>query len=277
MPAAAQHFLAPVERDAFERDGYILVRGALDAATLRDLRTVANREDQRFRTEPAVGPHHVLNRHDLVGRDPAWLELVDLPTTFHKVWGLLGWHIQLFHTQLIVTPPAPSGAPAGSYGWHQDNNRMSLDLETVPQPRVSLKVGYFLTDVNEPGVGNLCVVPGSQRRGRPALGEGEMPEGAVEVLADAGDAIVFDRRLWHAASTNVSDRTRVLVTFGYAYRWLRPKSRMDLSALLAEVDDPIRRQLLGATTGANAYFDPTEDDVPLRAWIAEHAPEMLTP
>jgi ectoine hydroxylase len=33
---------------------------------------------------------------------------------------------------------------------------------------------------------------------------------------------------------------------------------------------PIRQQLLGACTTANGYFDPQEDDVPLRAWLYEH-------
>ena len=49
----------------------------------------------------------MLNLHDLVGRDDVFLDLLDCPTTFPKVFGLLGWNIQLFHTQLIVTPPAP--------------------------------------------------------------------------------------------------------------------------------------------------------------------------
>ena len=43
----------------------------------------------------------MLNLHDLVGRDDAFLDLLDCPTTFPKVFGLLGWNIQLFHTQLI--------------------------------------------------------------------------------------------------------------------------------------------------------------------------------
>jgi ectoine hydroxylase-related dioxygenase (phytanoyl-CoA dioxygenase family) len=146
---------------------------------------------------------------------------------------------------------------------------MNLDFETSPQPRVSMKVGYFLTDLPRTGMGNLCVVPGSHTRGRPAVPVGEQPDGAIEVLARAGDAILFDRRLWHSASTNRSDVTRVLVTVGYSYRWLRPKSRMELGALL-ESQPPIRRQLLGATTSANAWFDPTDDDVPLREWIRTH-------
>jgi hypothetical protein len=267
--ACVAHRLTEDERLRFERDGFLMIPGALDADRLGRLRAVAEREDAEFRARPDVGPFHVLNQHDLIGRDPVYDDLVDLPTTFPKVFGVLGWHIQLFHTQLIVTPPAPPGAVRGGYGWHQDNNRMNLDLETTPQPRVSVKVGYFVTDLPAPGMGNLCVVPGSQHHGRPRLAMGEQPPGAVEVTAAAGDAILFDRRLWHSASTNHSERTRIFLTVGFSYRWLRPKSDMDLADVL-DTFPPIRRQLLGATTSANAWFDPTDDDVPLRTWIRAH-------
>ena len=233
------------------------------------LREIAAREDEAFRAEPSVTPFHTLNRHDLLERDRAYVELIDLPSTFPKVWGVLGWHIQVFHTQLLVTPPAHPAAGRGAYGWHQDNNRMNLDLGPPPQPRISMKVGYFLSDLPEPGMGNLCVVPGSHLRGRPELALGEQPDTVVEITAHAGDAVLFDRRLWHSASTNHSDVTRVFVTVGYSYRWLRPKSRIDLTAA-PDTTDPVRRQLLGATSSANAWFDPDEDDVPLRTWIREH-------
>jgi ectoine hydroxylase len=264
-----RHLLTDGDRSAVARDGYLLVRGALDAPMVERLLSVSEREVARFRQQSGVGPHHVLNLHDLVARDAVWLELVDLPTTFAKVWGVLGWHIQLFHTQLIVTPPAPRGAGRGAYGWHQDNNRMNLDLETTPQPRVSVKVGYFLTDLPHEGMGNLTVVPGSHLRAQPDVSSDESPEGAIEIIADAGDAVLFDRRLWHAASTNTSDRARVFVTYGYSYRWLRPKSAMKHDDLFERVD-PIRRQHLGWASSANGYFDPTDEDVPLRAWIRDH-------
>lgn len=271
------HLLDPDERARFETDGFLVVPAALGADRVARLVAVARAADAAYRAAPAVGPHHVLNQHGLVGRDAEYLDLVDLPTTFPKVWAVLGWHIQLFHTQLIVTPPSPASAMRGGYGWHQDNNRMNLDLATMPQPRVSVKVGYFLTDLPEPGMGNLCVVPGSHLAGRPAIPLGDQPDGAVELTAVAGDAVLFDRRLWHSASTNHSERTRVFLTVGYSHRWLRPKSEMDLGALRDGLP-PIRRQLLGATTSANAWFDPTEDDVPLRAWIREHVgPDAVAP
>lgn len=148
---------------------------------------------------------------------------------------------------------------------------MNIDFETPPpHPRVSVKVGYFLTDLPRPGMGNLCVVPGSHLWGRPEVALFDQPDGATEITAAAGDAVLFDRRIWHAASTNKSDTTRVFLTYGYSYRWLRPKSKMQHEALFGRCD-PIRRQLLGAApTGANGYFDPTDDDVPLRGWIRDH-------
>ena len=127
-----------------------------------------------------------------------------------------------------------------------------------------MRLAYFLTDLPTGGMGNFCVVPGSHRDRQPPD-----PEAAVEVTARAGDALLFDRRLWHAASTNHSQLTRAVVFFGYSYRWLRPKSDMHFPDLV-EQSPPIRRQLLGGTTSANGYFDPTADDVPLRGWIEEH-------
>lgn len=265
------HQLTAPEAEAFARDGYLIVERALEGARLAELRDAALAHDRDFRGRDGVGPYHVLNEHDLIVKDDVWLELVDQPTTFAKVWGIMGWNIQLFHTQLLVTPPAPAEARGGAYGWHQDNNRMNRDLDIALHPMVSLKVGYFVSDLPEPGMGNLCVVPGSHRlaKGEFGVGDDGQPDGAIEVCARAGDAIVFDRRLWHSASTNCSSTTRIFLTYGYSYRWLRPKSAMQHEHLYDQVD-PIRRQLLGFCTTANGYYDPLPDDVPLREWIREH-------
>ena len=38
--------------------------------------------------------------------------------------------------------------------------------------------------------------------------------------------------------------------------------------------DPVRRQLLGASpTGGFGFTSPSDEDVPLKAWWAEHAGE----
>ena len=93
-----------------------------------------------------------------------------------------------------------------------------------------------------------------------------MPEGALATQVKPGDALFFDRRLFHAASPNISDAERRVLFYGYSYRWLRTKSNMDLDHLYGQVD-PIRKQLIGHATSGNGRFSPLDEDVPLREWI----------
>jgi hypothetical protein len=270
---ARSYGLTTEERKQFEEDGFYIVPRALDDATVDNVRALADGylDDLRAR---GANEHSYLNNHDLLGQHPMFLELMTWPTTFHKVWQTLGWNIQLFHTQLIVTPPSDPALPAGPDGWHQDNGRMNIDLEVDLMPRISMKVGYFLADIPEPGMGNFCVIPGSHRLRHPDESSG------IQITADAGDAVVFDRRLWHSGSTNQSPVTRRALFYGYSYRWLRPKSGMKITTL-PEYDelDPIQRQLLGACSSANGYYTPDDTtDAPLRAWIeGQLGPDAVAP
>ncbi len=89
------------------------------------------------------------------------------------------------------------------------------------------------------------------------------------IRAKPGDAVFFDRRLWHARSENDSSITRKGLFYGYSYRWLRPKDDMTIPNKLFQISDPIRQQLLGSGTNANGYFSPKDVDVPLKVWLEE--------
>jgi Phytanoyl-CoA dioxygenase (PhyH) len=275
--ACLEHCLTEEERRAFDQNGFFVVEDALPPALIEELTAVVDRLDAEFRPRMGRGPHELLSLRDFVGKDDLFLELLDWPRTFPKVWGILGWHIQLYHSHLNVTPPLPPDeARSGKrLQWHQDSGRLNADLETVPRPRISLKVGYFLTDTREPGRGNFTVIPGSHLRNTiqfPADGVSD-PEEAVPVEVPPGAAVFFDRRLWHTPSPNRSNVTRKVLFYGYSYRWLRPRDDMTVNHLMDRCD-PIRRQLLGASpSGGYGYTSPTEADVPLRAWIREHLGE----
>jgi ectoine hydroxylase-related dioxygenase (phytanoyl-CoA dioxygenase family) len=275
--ACLEYCLTEDERRAFDEKGYFIVEEVLPPALIEDLSRVVDRVDAEYRPQLGLGPHDRMNLLDFVGKDELFLELLDWPKTFPKVWGLLGWHIQLYHSHLAVTPPMPPGeAPAKKrLGWHQDSGRLNLDLETNPRPRISLKVAYFLTDTREAGRGNFYVVPGSHLQNRlefPADGVSDPPE-ATPVLVGPGAAVFFDRRLWHSPSPNTSDVTRKVLFYGYGYRWLRPRDDMTAARWMDRCD-PIRQQLLGASpSGGHGYTSPKEEDVPLRTWIREHLGE----
>jgi phytanoyl-CoA dioxygenase PhyH len=274
--ACLEYCLTEREREAFERDGFFVVEEALPPRLVQELLAVVDRLDAQYRPAMGLGPHQLLSLRDFIGKDDLFLELLDWPRTFPKVWGILGWHIQLYHTHMNVTPPLPPGEPPRKrLQWHQDSDRLNRDLETNPRPRISLKVGYFLTDTTAAGCGNFTVLPGSHLQNRiecPPDGVSD-PPGAVEVQVAPGSAVFFDRRLWHTPSPNRSGVTRKVLFYGYSYRWLRPRDDMTVAHLM-ERCDPIRRQLLGASlSGGYGYTSPTDEDVPLRTWLREHLGE----
>lgn len=275
-PTCLNYCLTEEERRTFEEKGFFIVEDVLPPQLVKDAEAVVDRIDARHRAENNVGPHDRVNLLDFIGKDEVFLELLDWPKTFSKVWGILGWNIQLYHTHLAVTPPGPPGeTPARKrLGWHQDSGRLNMDLETNPRPRVSLKVAFFLTDTRELGRANFYVIPGSHLQNKvafPADGVSD-PAEATPVRVPAGSAVFFDRRIWHAPSSNTSSVTRKALFYGYSYRWLRPRDNMTVSHYMDRCD-PIRRQLLGASTGGFGYTSPSDADVPLKAWIKEHLGE----
>jgi ectoine hydroxylase-related dioxygenase (phytanoyl-CoA dioxygenase family) len=211
-------------------------------------------------------PMHLLGG---VGRDDALLELVDHPAVLPLILDGLGWNIHLYHCHLDVTPPCAEPC-RGVWGWHQDGGRQNLDLDSDPRPRMSLKVAFWLSDVGEPGRGNMLVLPGSHlsnalaRPERPGLGF-ELPPGAEPVLASPGDALVFDRRLWHSRSDNLSEHTRRAIFLAYSFRWVRPRDDfgIDTSCERFRNLSPVRRQLLGEPADPHNQWGLEPAAVPL--------------
>ncbi|MBI2804306.1 MAG: phytanoyl-CoA dioxygenase family protein [Planctomycetes bacterium] len=267
-----KYTLTPNERQHLHEQGYLVVTEAVDRAMNARLIAAVNRVDARERTV-AHGADRLLSFANILPEDDAFVDLTDWPTVFPKVWGLLGWNIYVYHTHLDVSPPLPV-PPARPVAWHQDSMRVNEEIESHPRPRLSLKIGYYLTDVSGPDWGNTLILPGSHLTDEldcPNDGDTN-PAGAVPLRVPAGAALILDRRLWHSRSPNFGPHTRKVIWIGYAYRWLRPKDEMTVQYLCERVD-PIRRQLLGLGSSANSGYDPSDEDVPLRQWLQEHRPD----
>jgi hypothetical protein len=81
-----------------------------------------------------------------------------------------------------------------------------------------------------------------------------LPEGAVDptgvelcdLQMSAGDAFLFDNRLFHTAAPNLSNRTSKVLMLGYAFRWMKQEIYLEtLDASYFKQTHPITRQLLG--------------------------------
>jgi ectoine hydroxylase-related dioxygenase (phytanoyl-CoA dioxygenase family) len=156
--------------------------------------------------------------------------------------------------------------------WHRDLGTSALEM-TEPHPRLSVKVAYWLTDLNAPGQGAMQVVPGSHRLTGPLPinPQAGHPFGAMEIHAAAGDALLFEQRLWHAAAPNITTSPRICLFYAYGFRWLRPTDYRDVPDALMQQLPPTRQQLLGAVQSQQlGYYLPTAADLPLRDWLKGH-------
>jgi ectoine hydroxylase len=259
-------------RRRLDYDGLVLLEDALDADQVANLTSAVNRI---WRERGSGSALHLLG---FVGLDESFVELVDHPAALQLICEVLGCNVFVYHCHLDVHPPLER-RPAAAWRWHQDGGRQNVELD-APRPQLSLKVAYFLTDVDDPEQGAMWFLRGSHRLDRlerPRNGS-VRPAEAEPLLVRAGTAVVFDRRLWHARGDNLSRRTRKVLFYAYTHRWIRPRDELlgvDEELLLRQ--NPVRRQLLGAGTGPIGYWIPTDDEIPLARRYEDRAPTAWAP
>jgi ectoine hydroxylase-related dioxygenase (phytanoyl-CoA dioxygenase family) len=271
------------QRARFDRDGYLVIRGALRPDEVAGAREALDRVYADAARSGRLNPDGSMHRLGAVANCQEVACLTDHPATFPSVWSILGWNIHVYHSHLDVHPPLRARMPF-RFEWHQDGGRQNREIETSPRPRLSVKLAYWLSDVSVPGRGNLKLVPGSHLVNwidGPPRRDTEWPEpgGAVEVTAGPGDAVLFDRRIWHARSRNYSPHTRKAVFFGYTYRWtaIRDDNAPVWASAWSARLNPVQRQLLGgieAGDGDHAWGH-YPDRTPLHEWLKER--ELLDP
>lgn len=263
---------------AFNDEGYLIVEDAISPEMVDVLEGVADRLDAEERAKTGLAPHALMSKFRTVIEDDILLELLDNKKVFPLLWDILGWNIQLYISHLIMYPPEPPDTQRIRKGahWHQDGGRPVPEMER-PHPRLSLKVSYWLTDVTDRDNGAMRIVPCSHKLDtRPPNRDDDPdgdPEGAIDLLVKRGTAVLFDRRMWHSRGWNFSDVTRKVLFMGYSYRWLRGLDYNLMPPEILEKCDPIRRQLLGDGVDIKGWWQPTDADVPLKTWIAEHRGE----
>ena len=110
-------------------------------------------------------------------------------------------------------------------GWHIDGHDEGYRRLGTPIPFLQLKIGYYLTDMTEPGQGNLCVVPGSHKAeynpDPEDLQNMDLFSGAIQICAPAGTAILFHNALWHSSGPwTKDDGKRIMLYYAYEHPWM---------------------------------------------------------
>ena len=259
------------QRRAFAEDGFLVVRNALDRDTVERLLSEADQLAEAFLRKPVVAGKPEYNHLDLrrgLLQEKALFALVTHGTTVPLVVQLLSPNIHLHSTTIICKRPESTDVPTFRRGWHRDI-RMARDFGHENLPLAGIKICYCLTDFSEAQSGMTLMARGTHLRTEPL----RIPKGGVDPVdvevcdlqLKAGDALLFENRVFHTAAPNRSRRTSKVVIYGYAYRWMRPEVYLespDERRLLGA--DPITRQLLGG------YRDIDTPPWALQTWAERH-------
>lgn len=268
--------LCPEQKRQFYDEGYLIVRGALDPATVARLIEAGDRLCASERLENRQrSPDGLFDGfRNVVSMDDAFLPLLTWPATVPLIVQLFGPRIHLATSHLIYKHPDPPGTPRTKRcpGWHRDIMYTPEDLGHAHIPRMEMKCAYYLTDLREPHSGATLLSPGSNHaKSRIAIDpKTNDPANALEPSLRPGDAVFFENRTWHAGGANLSGRIRKAVMFGYSFRWVKPMDYDVQPRNLTERVDPIARQLLGATADPEGRFVPGGSNEPLIEWCRSH-------
>ena len=261
--------LEPEQRRSFDEDGFLVVRDALASAAVGRLIEAGDRLARSFLDKPPLPGRPEYNLLDLrpgLLAQNVFFDLVSHSATVPLVVQLLSPNIHLHSTALIYKRPAPESPPF-RFGWHRDI-RIPRDLGHQSLPRVGIKVCYCLTDFHAPRSGMTLLVRKSHRRTEPLpiADDVDPVEGELcDLQLDAGDAFLFENRLFHTGAPNRSDRCSKVVMFGYSYRWMKTETYLEIpGARLLTQADPVTRQLIGG------YRDIDTPPWALQRWARRH-------
>jgi ectoine hydroxylase-related dioxygenase (phytanoyl-CoA dioxygenase family) len=174
-----------VDRSAFARDGWIVVRGVLsrgDAARLADhARSLVERggNDEVSRRQIQTqydrrGRARLVKVNQLTTTDPTFSALASRPAVVDVVEDLIGPGARIFRDVLIVKPAESDGV----FSYHQDSAYWDVE------PRALVSCWLAATDVPEEA-SCLRVIPRSHdrlRRHGLMVGERPLPQPAVDLL-----------------------------------------------------------------------------------------------
>lgn len=262
--------LQPAQREAFDADGFLVVRNTLDTEAVESLVDAGDRRAESFLNKPSILDkaeyNHLDLRPGLIEEEP-FAKLVSNSTTVPLIVQLLGPNIHLHSTALIYKRPDAEG-PDFRRGWHRDI-RIPKDLGHQGLPRVGIKVCYCLTDFHEPNSGMTLFARKSHLRSdalpipRTAIDPDDTE--VCDLMLNAGDAVLFENRIFHTAAPNRSNRVSKVLMYGYSYRWMKPEVYLDVpNEQLLKKADPITRQLLGG------YRDVDTPPWALQRWAKIH-------
>ncbi len=196
-------------REAYARDGFAIVRGAVSAERIGRIRAHC---EATIAAHPGL-TYAQIHAKPLWFEDPFYVDVAREPVLVRTAQSILGPDIALFAAGYIVKEPHG----AMEILWHQDGSYWPLE------PMEVCTLWLAITE-SDPGNGCMRVLPGTQhldlqalqdRSDRPNLLQSSIDESlvdenrAVDLVLAPGDISLHHPNIVHGSNANRSDRWRI--------------------------------------------------------------------
>jgi hypothetical protein len=197
----------------FERDGILIVP---DALRPDEVSMYLNAAQECLRRYPKYSPQNTWKILDLVREHPVFRDLIDHERHVGYAYDIYGDQLRLAQADLFVRP-----RQGVINHWHVDGPRAVPYRAFSPELPLKLRIGYWLTDVPRPNMGNLVYLPGSHRGDylEEHAGLGDL-SGQKILCCRAGTMTIAHASIWHRVTGNDSDTTRVNLFLSYTPSWV---------------------------------------------------------
>lgn len=236
----------------FDTQGYVHLREVIPPAFLERLKQAFDRAAASQANAPERG---FIDLPAILDQDDAFIDLVDMKSTFDVLIALIGGDIQLTQTIARLFYPGPTfTAP-----FHSDLAHV-VGFSHAHSLNFLVKVHYYLEDLS-PDQGCLAFIPGSHRLPagypRPPGLLDEQSDAAVKIVPKAGDAVIFNTHVLHMALDNRSARVRKSIIYAYSHFWMKQFASAVPSDVARFSESKQRLQLFGVDDKEVPYFNRT--------------------
>ncbi len=234
--------LSKQQIEQYHRDGYLLIKGALRASEVAQIKQTVDdvinayvtREYSAQFAQHAHGKDYFNIRNTLEYTDKLDY-LIDYPNLINMVTTLMGTDIRLVNFNLFVRGPCSQQNALNNKlaMFHVDVGASYKKIANKFPMQINLQV--FLTDMTDDYQGNFMAIPGThlpqpgfKLNGYAQLPEcngylekGQLPPGTIQIKAQAGDILLHSTELWHAVAPNYSKNIRKSIGIRYGQKQLK--------------------------------------------------------
>jgi hypothetical protein len=261
----------PLEEYLFDLNGFVLLRGVLDASEVAACNAAV---DEIPRSLPRLGWHGYIQREDhpekrgisyqQIYELPPFSKIIDHPNIINYIARFVGGrdtfdyhHAPLYIDENFFTLRGPGEAIPLHSGGHDACKRTQYRYHNGRFACSQVNVLIAYTDIG-PGDGATMVIPGSHKSNviHPAFlatdqqdqwgdtgGSVDGIPGAVQVHMKAGDAIVFVDATCHGSAKRTNPGERRISVFRYGPSWGNSRWGYRASPGLLERLNPLARKI----------------------------------